>query len=231
MKKYIFILLAPYWFYSQNTNVGINTSTPTRKLDINGNLRITTATDVTPVSENAATHKRVLVAESTTGDIDYITIPAIAKSGDDNVEVRRIIYNSTTPVTANTCNCGDITFRINNTNNLAEFNLNSTTVFTSNSVTSFDLNYGIKRWTDASYSYENRGAVTLNTANYTTYQSLDTTVFPTSNNAAGNTIRIYTFSLPKQNHLYRITLSRIHNSGTNYTYGLVCEKFYMTNLQ
>lgn len=82
-----------------------------------------------------------------------------------------------------------MTFRINNNNN-PEFKFNSTTVFiTNNNITSFDLGYGIKRWTDAAYTYNNR-TVTLNTTNYSTYQILDATAFPASNNTAGNTVRI-----------------------------------------
>lgn len=227
MKKYIIIsLLLSGFLYSQSQYIGIDTPSPTRQLDVNGDLRVTTTTSVT----GSSSYDRVLAANNTTGDIDYITVSGINQSATNSMEVKRSIYNATTPVTANECNCGDMTFRINNSSNLAEFKLNSTTIFSTNSnITTFNQGYGIKRWTDTGYSYENR-TITFTTANYSTYQTLDTTVFPTTNNAAGNTVRIYVIVPPKQNHLYRMTLSRTHNNGTTYTYGLVCERFYMQSL-
>ncbi|WDF46008.1 hypothetical protein PQ459_13985 [Chryseobacterium sp. KACC 21268] len=227
MKPAIFLsIFISGLFIAQNTNVGIDTNSPTRKLDVNGNLRVTNTTSVT----NNPSYDRIVTANNSTGDIDYISIPSIFQTNTNNVEVRRFVYLAQTPVTANECSCGDMTFRINNNNN-PEFKFNSTTVFiTNNNITSFDLGYGIKRWTDAAYTYNNR-TVTLNTTNYSTYQILDATAFPASNNTAGNTVRIYTIIPPKQNHLYRITLSRTNNNSTvTYAYALICERFYMQTL-
>ncbi|MFC4687769.1 hypothetical protein ACFO4P_12565 [Epilithonimonas pallida] len=227
MKKYFFAtILISGLAYSQNTNVGIDTNAPTRKLDVNGDLRVTTGAIVT----NNSAYDRIVTTNNSTGDVDYITIPAIFQTSTNNVEVKRSVYLATGAVTANECNCGDITFRINN-NNTPEFKLNSTTIFaTNNNITTFDLGYGIKRWSNNAYSYANR-TVTFTTANYATYQTLDATAFPTTNDAAGNTVRIYTIIPPKQNHLYRLTLSRTNNNNTTtYAYALVCERFYMQTL-
>jgi len=60
-------LLISLIFNAQVGNVGINTSTPTRTLDVNGTFRLRTTTD-----EVASTdYTRVLVQNSTTGDVDY----------------------------------------------------------------------------------------------------------------------------------------------------------------
>lgn len=227
MKKYLFtIILTSSLISAQNTNVGIDTNAPTRKLDVNGNMRVTTGATVT----NNSSYDRIVTANNSTGDIDYITLPAIFQTATNNVEVRRSVYLATGAVTANECNCGDMTFRINN-NNTPEFKLNSTTIFATNgNITTFDLGFGIKRWSNNAYSYANR-TVTFTTTNYATYQTLDATVFPTTNDAAGNTVRIYTIIPPKQNQLYRLTLSRTNNNNTTtYAYSLICERFYMQTL-
>ena len=227
MKKYLFtIILTSSLISAQNTNVGIDTNAPTRKLDVNGNMRVTTGATVT----NNSSYDRIVTANNSKGDIDYITLPAIFQTATNNVEVRRSVYLATGAVTANECNCGDMTFRINN-NNTPEFKLNSTTIFATNgNITTFDLGFGIKRWSNNAYSYANR-TVTFTTTNYATYQTLDATVFPTTNDAAGNTVRIYTIIPPKQNQLYRLTLSRTNNNNTTtYAYSLICERFYMQTL-
>ena len=186
MKKYLFtIILTSSLISAQNTNVGIDTNAPTRKLDVNGNMRVTTGATVT----NNSSYDRIVTANNSTGDIDYITLPAIFQTATNNVEVRRSVYLATGAVTANECSCGDMTFRINN-NNTPEFKLNSTTIFATNgNITTIDLGFGIKRWSNNAYSYANR-TVTFTTTNYATYQTLDATVFPTTNDAAGNTVRI-----------------------------------------
>lgn len=225
MKKLLYInILISGLFYAQN--VGVGTDSPTRKLDVNGDLRIRSAASVTGDNN----YNRIITANKDTGDIDYITVSSIPQDEKNNVEVKRIIYLATAPVTANECNCGDMTFRLNN-NGTPEFKLNSTTIFLTNSnITTFDLGYGIKRWTNATYNYSNR-SVNFTTDNYSTYHTLDNVAIPTVFTAAGNTVRIYTIVPPKQNNLYKITVSRTNNNNTStFAYGVVCERFYMQSL-
>lgn len=204
---------------AQDQKFGIDTNIPTRKLDINGDVRISTTNDVT----NNASYDRIVTGHNATGNIDYINISAIAQSETNNVEVKRVVYNSSLPDESKECSCGDITFRINNLDT-AEIKLNSLTTFVTNgNISNFNLGYGIKRWINNSYNFVNR-TIAFTDLNYSTYQSLDPAIFTTGPNY---TVRIYTIVPPKQNNLYRLTLSRISNTSTNFTYGLICEKFYI----
>ena len=219
------VFFIPALFISQN--VGINTAEPSRKLDVNGNLKVSSI----PVKTGNVDYSRILHSDKTSGKIDYILISDIFKAPNNNSDVQRKIYLADTPVTANECTCSDLTFRINN-NNTAEFKLNSNTIFTTNNnATQFVMGYGIKRWSNNSpeYTYQN-GSTTFTSTNYNTYQTLDATLFPSSTD---NTIRIYTIVPPNQKTLYRVTLTKNTNndSGTNkYLYGIICERFSMQSL-
>lgn len=207
---------------AQDQKFGIGTNMPTRKLDINGDLRVTSTNDVT----NNVSYDRIVTASNATGNIDYINISAVAQTETNNVEVKRVVYNSSVPDETKECSCGDVTFRVNNLNT-AEIKLNSLTTFVTNgNITNFNLGYGIKRWINNSYNFVNR-TIAFTNLNYSAYQSLDPATFTTGPNY---TVRIYTIVPPKQNNLYRLTLSRISNTNTDFTYALICEKFYIQTL-
>ncbi|KFC19656.1 hypothetical protein [Chryseobacterium sp. FH1] len=221
MKKTIILLivLSGMSAFSQTQNVGINTDNPERKLHVNGDLRVTSLPDVT--GDNA--YPKILSVNKNNGDVDHISTSAFMQSDVNNVEVKRNVYISTTPDNAKECSCGDMTFRINS-NNTAEFKLNSTATFTTNNITEFELDYGIKRWTSTYYNYFN-DTVTFTADNYAQYHILDPDGFDSN-----DTVRIYTLILPRQNNLYRLTLSRLANSAVNHTFSLICEKFYIQSL-
>ncbi|ANF52885.1 hypothetical protein A0O34_21215 [Chryseobacterium glaciei] len=224
MKRIILFLIIGLngFVMAQDQRVGIDTDTPTRKLDINGNLRVSSTNTVT---DNAA-YDRIVTGNNVTGDIDFINVSAISQTETNNVEVKRSVYNALVPDETKECNCGDISFRINNLN-VAEIKLNSPTIFVTNgNITSFNVGYGIKRWINSTYNFINR-TITFTNSNYLTYQTLDPTAFTSG---ANYTVRIYTIVPPKQNNLYRLTLSRVSNTNINYTYGLICEKFYIQTL-
>lgn len=204
---------------SQNQNVGINTDNPTRTLDVNGNLRVTGIPDVT----GNVNYPNILSINKNNGNIDYVKPSAFMQSDINNVEVKRSIYIASAPDPTKECSCGDIKFRINDSNT-AEFKLNSNSVFTSNNTSTFDLDYGIKRWTSTYYNYFN-DTITFTSANYSNYQTLDPELFNSS-----NTVRIYTIILPKQNNLYRLTITRILNTPVAHTFSLICEKLYIETL-
>lgn len=226
MKKvFLLFILATKLFYSQN--VGIDTSTPIRTLDINGDLKIKTTNLVT----GNTNYTKIVSANKNTGEVDYLGVSSINTLDDkNNADVKRSLYLAAAPVTANECQCGDFTFRLNNTG-FAEFRLNSNTVFlTNNNISNFKLGYGVKRWTGNSYNYVNR-SVDFTSSDYLTYRSLDDLSFPTTDDASGNTIRIYTIVPPKQNKLYKVTILRNKNSNNNvYLYGIVCERFFMQSI-
>ncbi len=203
----------------QSQNVGINTENPTRKLDVNGDVRVTALPNVS----GNANYPMILSADRNNGNVDDVTAESFMQSDVNNVEVKRSIYNAAAADDNRECSCGNMTFRINSSN-LAEIKLNSDNIFMSLNTTAFELDYGIKRWTSTYYNYFN-DTVNFTTSNYSTYQMLDPEYFNSN-----NTIRIYTIILPKQNNLYRLTLSKLVNTPTNNTFSLICEKFYIQNL-
>lgn len=204
---------------SQGQNVGINTENPTRKLEVNGDFRVTTLPDVT----GNANYSKIISTDKNNGNVDNLTASSFMQSEVNQVEVKRSIYLASAPDDAKECSCGDITFRINSSD-MAEMKLNSDKIFTSLNTTAFELDYGIKRWTSTYYNYFNDTTYFTN-LNYSTYQSLDPELFNSN-----NTVRIYTIILPKQNNLYRLTLSRLANTSSIHTFGLICEKFYIQTL-
>lgn len=225
MKKNIFFILSILSLTIHAQNVGINTTEPKRNLDINGNLKVSVMSDKSNLEE----YSELLVAEKDNGNIDKIKIPALDQSETKNVEVVRNIYLGTSANNEKECSCGEITFKIDNTNT-AKIKLNSTTPLTSIGATSFTFGFGVKQWANQAYSYYDRkGATALNfsTSNYSTYQSLDV------NNAFNNSnvIKIFTLILPAQNDLYRLTISRLKNTENIDIFTLICEKFYTQTIQ
>lgn len=216
--------------YSQK--VGIGTTSPERTLDINGNLKVEKTTDKTDNTE----YRFLLAANKNNGDIDYITIPALDQNDNKNVEVAKNIYISNTPIDSKTCSCGELTFKIDS-DNLTKFKLNSLKSFEAASVgetsavTSITLGYGAKSWVSSDYAYKDITEKIITTNNFNVYRELDNVAFGTGNIGE---IKIYTIVLPKQNNLYRLTLSRlingVVNSVTNHQYGLMCEKFYVKEI-
>lgn len=202
-------------------NVGIDTSSPTRTLDINGNLRITNLQD----KSNTPGTDFLLAANRQNGNVDYIDLKSLQQSNKNNMEVARSIYNATAADISKECSCGDIVVRFNGLK--AEFKLKTTDVFTSNNVNSFNLSYGIKKFAGTAYSYADKTGVNFQTTTptgatyYNKFRNLD------DNDFGNSTIGIYTLVLPKQANLYRITLSRFNNTSTITTFGLICEKFYL----
>ncbi|WP_300675396.1 hypothetical protein [Soonwooa sp.] len=226
-KKFLTISFAALSILSLAQNVGINTNTPQRRLDINGNLKVTRLADKSKDMNSGF----LLAADRNTGNVDFIDINALQQTSRNNMEVGRSIYNAAAPDINKECSCGEIVLRFNGTN--AEFKLKSEEVFTSNNNASdFKISYGIKRFTGSAYTYENKTDVSFTrnnpalTSHYDKFRAIDDTSF-----SADNSIRIYTLVLPKQANLYRITLSRFNNTATQKTYSLICEKFYLQNAQ
>lgn len=224
-KFFIILLSSSASIFLKAQNVGINTNTPTRTVDVNGNLRITELQNRT----NNSNYNYLLSANKINGNIDYINISSLLQSEKNNMEVSRTIYNGSTADNTKECSCGDITFRFNGAN--SEIKLSNETVFASNGVNNLNLSYGIKRFTGNSYGYQNKTNVAFTNNNpalasyYNKYRNLDDTAFDTN-----NSIRVYTIVLPKQGNLYKLTLSRLQNTSTTVNFALICEKFYVQEL-
>ena len=209
---------------SIQAQVGINTTDPKRMLDVNGNLKIVNLSDKKP----EVSYRKILAADENNGNVDYISFPSINQNETKNVEITRSIYLGIAPDNTKVCSCGEISFYLNSDRN-AYFKLNSTKVFTSNeNATSVTLAYGSKRWETQAYTYKDIIGKTFSNTNFGTYQIMDSTGF-----TLDNTTSIYTIVLPKQNNMYRLTISALKNSNnaTNTNiYSLICEKFYTQSL-
>lgn len=106
--------LAFFSIYQISAQVGINTLTPTRKLDVNGNVRIEALTNK---SENLS-YDRVLVIDDT-GNIDYTTKESLTPASNPNnsdKESYSQIYNRPNSYgdPSKTLKCGKFYFSFSN---------------------------------------------------------------------------------------------------------------------
>lgn len=196
-----------------NAQVGINTETPTRMLDVNGDLRVTVLADKT----NTTDYTEILTANSD-NNVDKISKPAIIEDATKQVEIVKSIYNSSTAITTRITQCGKLSFRING------FSIEMKLLYQpSNTIT---LTYGGKRWGQISssinngYSYRNL-SLSVTNSNWNTYQNID----PTFQLRQGSYLN-YHFIIPGDGDLYRITASRLKNTDSESNYSLICERFY-----
>ncbi|MFV0223420.1 hypothetical protein OBK16_13385 [Empedobacter falsenii] len=113
MKKLIYtaILLLQTITYGQG-GVGINTESPERSLDVNGNMRVTVFQNKT----NDDNFKEILISNNN-GDIDRQSKSSIFQSTEQQVEQQRAIYysNNGGDVTKE-ARCGKFSFAINKEN-------------------------------------------------------------------------------------------------------------------
>lgn len=207
---YTLLLLSTSFLDAQ---VGINTETPTRMLDVNGDLRVTVLADKT----NTTDYTEILSANSN-NNVDKISKPAIIEDATKQVEIVKSIYNATASDNTRIAECGKLSFRINGSN--IEMKL---LYQPSNTIT---LTYGGKRWGQISsginngYSYRNL-SLTITNTNFNTYKNIDPT-FQLRQGAYLN----YHFIVPGDGDLYRLTVAQLKNSTTNSNYSLICERFY-----
>ncbi|MBO6212364.1 hypothetical protein [Algoriella sp.] len=231
--KFILVLF-PIIGFSQ---VGIGTETPSRMLDINGDLRIRQLDDKTDNTDESYRYllsakddekNQADVVTKVNGQVDKISFPSLLQSSSNNVEVKKIIYRGDADKTKK-CSCGDLTIYLDkssvNTDILSFIHLNSTDVFVNNNAESITLKYGQKKYTGTAYTYADDGITFTKSRGTEAYNQLDT-----SNLNSGNTVRIYTIVLPGENNLYRFTVSRFLNNSTTYINSLICEKFYIQSI-
>lgn len=216
MGKIIFISIVFFSTSIYGQNVGINTNSPTRALDVNGDLRVRTLTD----KSTDAAYNNVIVA-NTNGEFDkwdkaslLSTIQTLA------VENKKLTYVSNSPNIGNTVDCGKFSFRFN-TGPVPQIKLvsgNSTTIY-------YTIIHRVNKSTD-SFSGTNTLAsgqsVTIGSGtgnNSTTgWQTLDATY-------ANNGLDELYVTYPGDNNLYRVTFLARNSSATQYFYTMICEKF------
>lgn len=221
-----FILISSKFFAQ---NIGIGTTTPTRNLDINGNLKVTKTADKT----NDTNFKYLLATDKNTGNLDFITIPALDQNESKNVEISRNIYIQNSPLDSETCSCGEISFYIKNSDNKTYFKLNSLKSFEiasegeSTPVNTITLGYGVKKWIGTNYTYSDITGKVFTTSNFANYQEIEAASFILTD---ASDIRVYTIVLPKQHNLYRLTISKLSNTPTIKQFSLICEKFYIKEI-
>lgn len=216
MKKKILVFsLFMIGLCSSKAQVGIGTEEPTRMLDINGNLRVSTLSNKT----NNVNFEELLAANADY-NIDKVSKPSIIDDGTRQVEIVKNIYNATAPNNTRITDCGKLMFRIN----ASKIEMKLKESISSNLV----MNYGGKRWgqisasINNSYSYRNL-SVTFTSSDWNTYKDIDPT-FTLREGAYLN----YHFIIPGDGDLYRLTVSQLKNNATNSNYSLICERFYKT---
>ena len=183
--------------------VGIGTQDPTRTLDVNGNVRVTTYLD----KSNDYDYPNI-VASNSDGNLDFIRKQSIPQNPNMQVEVGRVIY-ITAPSTYITdykwAKCGDIRVRLSY-NQFME--IQGISNLSNNSAL-----LGIERWnSNGTYGYEGTNA--------SIFSSLGGNFTPP---AASNVINAVH---PVTGDLYRMTFSVTKNSATTNNYSAICERFY-----
>ena len=236
MKKIILYILFLYPILSFS-QVGIGTETPTRTLDINGNLRIRELDNKTTSGD--ASYSHLLSAKdddkdasnniiSKHGELGKVSFTSLLQSSSNNLEVKRVIYQGDVDKTQE-CSCGILSIFLDQSAATSQqiypfVRLNYLSIFDNNNTDSFGLNYGQKKYIDTSYIYDNHNITFDKTGGIEPYNKLDDLKFD------GNTIRIYTIILPGGNNLYRLTISRFLTNPTTYINSLICEKFYVQQI-
>ena len=207
-------------FIHSYSQVGIGTETPTRMLDVNGNIRVTQLNDKT----NTVDFEQ-LVAADANNNIDKVSKPSLIDDGTKQVEIVKNIYNSTTANNTKITSCGLLMFRLKEGGSGPVVEMRLRDAITSD----LNLKYGGKRWgqisatTNNSYSYRNL-TNTFTALNWNTYKNIDPS-FILRQGAYLN----YHFIIPGDGDLYRITVSRLNNDNTRSNYALICERFYKNN--
>ena len=194
-----------------NAQVGINTDSPTRTLDDNGNLRIRTLTDQTADKTN---YNRVLVSDEN-GNVDAGSLQSIKNEIESQiVEIKKLKYIATTPDESKEVTCGRFTFRFGSTGQ-PQVKLNSAADVTIyyNQFRGYHLN---------SKQFIPELSLSFTTSNFNTYQDMVT-------NYTKNELHRFNLIYPDITNMYRIVARAMTNytsGGTKYnSYNIVCEKF------
>ena len=199
-----------------NAQVGINTTTPTRTLDVNGDLRVRLLED----KAADPLYDKVLVKDAN-GNIDYWTRQDIMDAMETLYVVnKKFTASKTGPDPTTIVPCGKFEFRYN-TPVMPQLRL--VTAPTAN-LTVYYNRIRKKDGTTSTFDATNRSfrsnqSVNLTTANAWVDIGSDAVAF---NN---NTLDEYYISYPGDNNIYRVSFVTRNAGGGNVNYTMVCEKF------
>lgn len=217
--KIILVLLCSASFCFQ-AQVGINTKTPTRTLDVNGNLRVRSLEN----KSNDATYDKVLVTNST-GDIDYWTKQDVKDKIESLYVVNKKFSASKTGPDPNTIvACGKFEFRYN-TPVMPQIRLatprGGSTVIYYNRIRKRDSSSnGFTTGTGRSFNSNQSVSIPANNTWRNIGASGDITGIFNS-----DTFDEYYITYPGDANLYRVTFVTRNAGNSNYNYTMVCEKF------
>ena len=203
MKTYILFLLNLFALNIANAQVGINTNTPTKSLDINGDFRLRTLNKVTITD-----YPDVLVVNND-GDVEKHSAQAIKDAISDLTVETKELYFDTSPDGSKIVPCGRFNFRFSNS-----------TIPQVSSVTNLATPATINYLGQLKYDGDNK-AVTQRSINIQTtngFQSLDTSY-------ALNRVGEYYMSFPDDNNFYRVVFIARKMTASSNSYSIVCEKF------
>ena len=212
--------------------VGINTSTPQRMLDVVGNVRLRNLVDK---SETPAYNKILVVNNN--GDIDYINKSDLRPAGDEFTSDKQVLNNIYTTTDARAddtkfVSCGEFDFAFRNrtprgTNLNIQYRLKVTPASTSPVIvyTTLEQNWEATTPTDTNGGYEFEASISGRTFTSTTNNFANL-----PNNGAGivsGELNILYLLYPGDTDLYRLTFYRLNQNTIDPTYDFVtaCEKF------
>lgn len=208
MKK--LILSSIFFSAIFNAQVGIATASPSRTLDVNGDLRVRTTTDKSTDSN----YNKVIAADAN-GQLDaWDKNSLLATIQELAVENKKIVYFSNSPNIGSVMNCGKMEFRYE-TGPLPQMRLltpaNTTLYYTR----ILRANSNVNSFTTPNSVSSNLTAVFTTANNWIT---LDTGY---TNNSLGE----YYITYPGDTNLYRVTFLARNMNASNLFYTMVCEKF------
>lgn len=229
--KNILVLIAAItsqYVVAQYGNVGINTTNPSRTLDINGNLKISKLTDV---SEDGG-YSKILTADGI-GNVDYIVRADLLPAKDiytSNKEVINNLYSNTQEagILNKEIKCGKFKFAFGDTTeSYIKFALIDKPSAPISIYMSMEQNYS-----DGGFQFF-QGTSSNNTTpfvftvdNYNTFQDF------ASGNLANREQNIMHFQFPNDQYFYRLTVYRVTQSITvgtttsnSFNFVTSCEKF------
>ncbi|MDM1061787.1 hypothetical protein HXZ62_04295 [Empedobacter falsenii] len=204
--------------------VGINTDTPQRTLDVNGNLRIRTLSD----KSQTLSYNKILVINNN-GDVDYINKSDLKPIGDEFTSDKQVLNNIYTTNDGRAddskfVSCGKFDFAFKNTSTTGtgtsiQFRL-KTAPTGANQVTVY---------TTLEQNWETNGYEFQSPESGRTFTSSNTFIdLPTSGaGIVSGELNILYLLYPGDSDLYRLTFYRLNQNTTPLTYDFVtaCEKF------
>lgn len=203
MKTYILFLLNLFALNIANAQVGINTNTPTKSLDINGDFRLRTLNKVTITD-----YPDVLVVNND-GDVEKHSAQAIKDAISDLTVETKELYFDTSPDGSKIVPCGRFNFRFSDT---TIPQVSSVT----NLATAATINYLGQLKYDGNNKTVTQRSINIQTTNG--FQSLDTSY-------ALNRVGEYYMSFPDDNNFYRVVFIARKMTASSNSYSIVCEKF------